>query len=202
MPDQPETDERALVQRALHDPDAFEALYARYVRRVYAYVAARTSNPQDAEDVVADIFLRVVRSLDQLHNAHHTSFAAWLFAVARSAVVDHYRRSDQARAHVALSDAGPLAAPDAEPEQALHAAEDAAKLRALIAALPERQREIVMLRYYGGLRNQEIAAVLQIGEKTVSGYLSRALRDLHTRYTLASPPSQPDTEPRSTPNVR
>jgi DNA-directed RNA polymerase specialized sigma24 family protein len=45
-----------------------------------------------------------------------------------------------------------------------------------------RRREIVALRYFGGLRNQEIAAVLGLGERTVAAHLSRALRDLHAAY--------------------
>jgi len=55
--------EKMLVRRASHDPAAFQALYEHYFDRVYRYVAARVSNPQDTEDVVSDIFLLVMTRL-------------------------------------------------------------------------------------------------------------------------------------------
>lgn len=64
--------------------------------------------------------------------------------------------------------------------------EEAARLRALVNELPERTREIVTLRYYGGLRNTEIAEVLGIGEKTVAATISRALDGLQAKYVMPS----------------
>jgi RNA polymerase sigma-70 factor, ECF subfamily len=189
--------EQALARRAVDDPDAFQQLYRRYVRRVYGYVAARIANPGDAEDVVSEIFLRVVKRLDQLRNQQHLSFVAWLFAIARNAVSDYYRRDGHANRLVPL-DATPLAAADSPLDHAIIADEDAAPLRALIRALPERQREVITLRYYGELRNREIADVLGIGEKTVSAYISRALRDLQADYTALKVQDEPkavDDEP-------
>src|SRR5690606_7557902 len=61
--------------------------------------------------------------------------------------------------------------------------EHAAELRAMIEALPLRRRDVLMLRYYGELRNNEIAQVMGIDERTVSSHLSRGLRDLHDAYT-------------------
>jgi RNA polymerase sigma-70 factor (ECF subfamily) len=182
MPDPEELQEAALIQAAVHDPDAFQALYQRYLRRVYAYVAARVGNPQDAEDVVSEIFLRVIRHLDRLHKPQQTSFAAWLFVIARHAVTDHYRRNGQAARLIPLGSAEHLPQPGAQPDALLSEADETARLGQMIALLPERKREIITLRYYAGLRNHEIAAVLGIGEKTVSATLSRALNDLHAHY--------------------
>lgn len=178
MPDQRDDPEDELVTRALDDADAFQALYQRYVRRIYGYVGARVANPQDAEDVVSEVFLRAIRHLDQLRGRQSASFAAWLFVIARSAIADHYRRDGRAQA-VSLDHATAEARHDPYTDDAL-------LLRQLIAALPERKREIVLLRYYGGLRNQEIAAVLGVGEKTVSAYLSRALDDLQAQYATGT----------------
>jgi RNA polymerase sigma factor (sigma-70 family) len=164
-------------------PAEWEALYRAFLPRLYAYVAARVPAPQDAEDLTAVVFLKAVRNRDQFTGRHERSLAAWLFAIARHAVTDFYRRADPRGEPQALEDAA-LALPAAQPspEAALLEAERHAELRRLIRALPARRREIVALRYFGGLRNQEIAAVLGLGERTVAAHLSRALRDLYAAY--------------------
>lgn len=173
-------DERQLVQRAPHNADAFEQLYTLYFHRVYGYVASRVGSPHDAEDVVSEIFLRVIKNLDQLRNQQQGSFAAWLFAIARHAIADYHRRNGRSENLISLNGIEPLAA-DLQPDLT-RAHEDTDLLYRLVIALPERQREVVTLRYYGGLRNYEIAAVLGIGEKSVAAYISRALNDLQARY--------------------
>jgi RNA polymerase sigma-70 factor (ECF subfamily) len=183
MPEPTNADhERWLVQQAIQDPDAFQELYQLYFRRVYAYVASRIGNQQDAEDVVSEIFMRVSRNLDQLRNQQDASFAAWLFVIARHAITDHYRRNGHSENHASLDITESLAAVDSQPEKLVIESEDAARLYRLIVSLPERKREIITLRYYGGLRNHEIASVLGIGEKTVAAYLSRALDELQEKY--------------------
>lgn len=179
--------ERELVRQALDDPAAFQRLYERYFGRVYGYVASRVIDQHDAEDIVSDVFLRVVRHLPQLRNNHQISFAAWLFTIARNAVTDHHRRKPQTETYMSLELAAPLAAADVSHDTTLIVSEDAAQLRRLIAALSERKREIVTLRYYGGLRNQEIAALLHIREKTVAATLSRALDELQEKYSALNP---------------
>lgn len=180
-------DERELVRQALDDSAAFQRLYERYLGRVYGYVASRVIDQHDAEDIVSDVFLRVVRHLPQLRNNHQISFAAWLFTIARNAVTDHHRRKPQTETHLSLELATPLAAAESSHDTTLIVSEDAAQLRNLIAALPERKREIVTLRYYGGLRNQEIAALLHIRERTVAATLSRALDELQEKYAALNP---------------
>jgi RNA polymerase sigma factor (sigma-70 family) len=183
MQDSFDDSEQVLVLRAINEPAAFQHLYERYFSRIYRYVASRINNQHDAEDVVSDIFLRLIQNLPQLRNQHSISFAAWLFVIARNAVTDHYRRRPHTETLIPLDAVPPTSAMESDPVATLIEGEDAAQIRRLIAALPERKREVVMLRYYGGLRNQEIAVVLQIGEKTVAAYLSRALDELHEKYT-------------------
>lgn len=191
MDDDFDGQEQELVRRALDDPTAFQELYERYFKRIYGYVASRINNRPDAEDVVSEVFLRVIQNLAQLRSQYPNSFAAWLFAMARNAVTDHYRRRAHTETIVPLDSSPPVTAVDLHPDTTIIEGENAAQLREMIATLSERKREVVMLKYYGGLRNQEIAVVLQIGEKTVAAYLSRALDELHEKYTiLKSEPEQ------------
>jgi len=67
----------------------FEALYEEYFHRVYAYVASRFENPHEAEDVVADVFLKVMQRLPQFRGEN---FSSWLFTIAHNTLRDTYRR--------------------------------------------------------------------------------------------------------------
>lgn len=175
-------DEQALVRYAVDNPEAFQQLYHRYFQRVYAYVGSRVGQQHDAEDLVSEIFLRVIKHLDQLRNEQRISFAAWLFVIVRHAIADHYRRNRLSNQQVDLDVEETLSAAGPKPDEVLIGIEEAAQLRQMVTALSERKREIITLRYYGGLHNHEIAIVLGIGEKTVSAYLSRALQELRQYY--------------------
>ena len=133
MPDHIDPEqEQGLVSRARDDPDALQALYRLYVRRIYGYVASRINNRQDAEDVVSEVFLRMVRTLDRFSNRHSYSFSAWIFTIARNAVSDYYRdrrktecdvpqKSDKitGKLSVAWEPCGKPTAPNSKPESSV-----------------------------------------------------------------------------------
>jgi RNA polymerase sigma-70 factor, ECF subfamily len=169
---QPER-ERWLIGQLNKNPDAFHELYGAYFQRVYGYVAFRIDNRQDVEDTVSEIFLHVVRKLGQFKNQHDYSFAAWLFTITRNAIHDFYRARD--REAVPLEQIGQSAIDTPPPETDL-------ELRRLINTLPERRREVITLKFFSGLRNNEIAVVLGLDERTVASHLSRGLKDLQQKY--------------------
>src|SRR5215510_12954276 len=86
------SDEQQMIQEARHDPTAFRALYRRYCPRVYAYVAYRVGRAADAEDLTADIFLKVVEGLPRFEDRGEGAFAAWLCRIAHNAVGQFYRQ--------------------------------------------------------------------------------------------------------------
>lgn len=154
-------------------------VYQSYVERIYAFVAARVEDRQDAEDIVAEVFLNAARGFHRLRDDGDPVLTAWLFTIARNGIATHFRR--RRPPPVSLDDMEEAAGTfslDADAAQA----EDAARLRRLIRDLPPRQQEIVTLRFFGGLRNLEIAALLKLDERTVAAHLSRGLKTLHDRY--------------------
>ncbi len=173
--------ERDWVARAAVDPTAFTRLYVHYFPRVYAYVRCRLDNDQEAEDVVAEIFLKVVETLDRFQWRHAQSFAAWLFRIARNIVIDRSRHAARAQL-VPLAETLELASPTMRLEDATVQAEQHEALRRLLATLSPRRKEIITLRFFGGLRNQEIAQILEIDERTVAAHLCRGLEELHQKY--------------------
>jgi len=180
--------ERAWVEAAGHDPLAFERLYNRYLPRVYAYVFHQTQDKHSSEDLVADTFMKAAQALasGRFRWRHERSFAAWLFRIAHNSVSDYKAGSRK------WGDLTPLEEmPDVEanvplPEEVFLRNEERVHLRRLIGTLSPRRQEIIMLKFFGELRNQEIAAVLGLGERTVSSHLCLAIEDLHRKYVEQS----------------
>jgi RNA polymerase sigma-70 factor (ECF subfamily) len=183
LPQTPPTDESALVQAAQQHPDGFRPLYQRYFPRVFAYVAYRVGQQQDVEDVVSNIFVKVVEHLPRFEERGAGSFAAWLFRIALNEVHDFYRRQKRS-AWLSLDDLPDLIAPHLPLDDHLQRQERFARLYRLLAELTPRRREIISLRFFAELRNQEIASVLGLDERTVASHLCRGLEDLQQKYQL------------------
>jgi RNA polymerase sigma-70 factor (ECF subfamily) len=168
--------EQALIAETRTNPDAFRPLYRHYFPRVYAYVAYRVGSQADAEDIVADVFLQVVRSLGRFEYRGEGAFSAWVFRIAHHRLARHYAHARRA-AHISLD-----TLPDGGenlPDGSIHDDQDDTTLvRTLIAALSPRRQEVILLRYAGGLNNREIAVVLGLDERTVASHLSRAIDDM------------------------
>lgn len=173
--------ERQFIQQAQRNPAAFRALYHRYVARVYAYVAYRVGRTADAEDLTADVFLRVVEGLPHFEDRGEGSFAAWLFRIAHNAVSQFYRQQP-VTGDMSLDDLPDIQSDGLTPEAAYQRQEQFQRLRQRIANLSPRRQEIVTLRFFGELRNNEIAQVLGLDERTVAAHLCRAIEDLQRQY--------------------
>jgi RNA polymerase sigma-70 factor (ECF subfamily) len=172
------------IQQAQKDPRAFMHLYDHYFPRIYAYVRYRVHNSQDAEDLIADTFFKAIRKLGSFKWRNEGSFAAWLFCIAHNLIVDYYRQHERTVLSLETSDS--LTKPTSQaslPEVVLTQQETFRQVRALIATLSPRRQEVITLKFFGGLRNHEIANILGLDERTVASHLSRGLRDLERRYT-------------------
>lgn len=178
-----EDEERWLVERARSDAAAFGELYDRYFPRVYGYVRRRVGRTQDAEDLVAETFLKAVAAIEGFAWRHHASFAAWLFRIAHN-LVANFRQRQRPRDVYPLDLIEQRPSEAHSPEETALRREQAEELHRLLHLLPPRRQEIVALRFFGGLRNREIAAVLDLDERTVAAHLSRGLADLHRAYQL------------------
>ena len=176
---QSEPDDGALVEAAQSEPDAFDALYRRYVTRVYRYCYARAGNQAEAEDLTAQTFLAALEGLSRYRGCG--SFAAWLFGIARHKCADHHR-SQYANRNEPLNAAQSLpdpSAPDPERSAYRNGVLDCIQ-RALPHLSPDR-REALTLRFWGGLKGREVAAVMRRSEGTVKMLVSRAVADLRRR---------------------
>jgi len=173
--------EKEWLARAPEDPQALKRLYEHYFPRLYAYVSYRVGRVQDTEDLVAETFLKAIEKIDSFEWRHKNSFAAWLFSIARNLISNFYRQ-EQSWETVPLDELPNLQASELLPENVVLQKEKFQRLRKLIGTLTPRQQEIITLRFFGGLRNREIAEVLGIDERTVAAHLCRGLETAHRKY--------------------
>jgi RNA polymerase sigma-70 factor (ECF subfamily) len=174
-------DEAELVTAAQLDPPAFDALYRRYLPRVYRYVRAQVSNAEDAADLTQQIFLQALDALPSYH-ARGLPFAAWLFRIARHAIIDNYRRHKAGTVALeAIPEAlHPVAGND--PLTVLLEWERGQYLYEILNSLDSHKRELLMLRFAGQLSANEIAAVVGKSPAAVQKQLTRILAELKGQY--------------------
>jgi RNA polymerase sigma-70 factor, ECF subfamily len=174
-------DEAALVSVAQADPTAFDALYRRYLEPVYRYVRAQIPHREDAADLTQQIFLQALDALPT-YQARGLPFAAWLFRIARNAVIDSYRRRKGGAVSFELlpEDLHPIAAND--PLALVLEREREQRLHTLVHALPPHKRELLMLRFAGQLSSSEIALVVGRSPAAVQKQLTRILLELKGHY--------------------
>ena len=173
-------DDATLVHQARDDPAAFDVLYRRYRDRLYWYLRARTPNDEDAADLTQQVF---VHALAALHNYHPRkgSVAAWLFGIARHAATDWQRRRRPTVAWEYLPESlHPGDGRDIEADAVQR--ESVARLRPLLAALPLDKRELLALRFAGGLTLPESAVVTGKSVEATRKQLTRTLQCLEDQY--------------------
>ncbi len=171
-------EDAALIRRASSgEAEAFGALYDRYVDQVYRYVFYRVRNEAEAEDVTSDVFMRALRAIPKYEPRQ--AFLAWLYRIARNAVIDRGRRQ-KARTQVSFEDAlaHPMGDQTVDPNAGLLAGSDAAVVRGAMQQLTPLQQEILVLRYVEGYDTKTISKLVGKRDGTIRGIEFRALKQL------------------------
>ncbi len=176
---QPLPDERQLVHQAkAGNSEAFGVLYDAYVERIFRFVFFRVADEQTAEDITAQVFLRAWEKLGN-YRIGTTPFLAWLYTIARNAVIDHYRTRKES---VALDDVA-FSQPD-HAESSDYRIDLAAEVQSLSVAmqtLTDDQRRILLLKFIEGMSTDQIAQYLGKSEGAIRALQMRALQALAKR---------------------
>ena len=151
----------------------FEALYRGSRDDVYAYVASMLRDAAAAEDVTALAFEKAMRRAGSF-DPRRGSERAWLFGIARNAALDELRRRSRTAALAADPEDRDGAAPADEAERAV----SRAAVRAALASLDSRERELVALKFHAGLGNAELASVLGVSVSAAGTQLHRVITKL------------------------
>jgi RNA polymerase sigma factor (sigma-70 family) len=153
---------------------AFDDLYGQYYARVYGYLRFRVGSTEVAEDLVSQVFERALTHLADLQST--AAAGAWLFRIARNCATDYFRRLRPAASLDALIDSNHPR--ECSPEEVIVAQEERTRLLTQLKRLPEREREVIGLKFVACLQNREIARVLNMPEGTVGSLLHRTLARL------------------------
>jgi RNA polymerase sigma-70 factor (ECF subfamily) len=149
--------------------EQFDALYRRTFPRVYAYVASLLRDRSAAEEVTAQAFERAYRKRTTYKSGRGTP-EAWLFGIARHAALDELRRLKRRAPLEADSTTGP--------EDHAEGVVRRETVRAALATLDPRERDLLALKFHAGLSNSEIARVLGTSESNVGTRLHRTMEKL------------------------
>jgi RNA polymerase sigma-70 factor, ECF subfamily len=153
--------------------EQFEALYQRTFPRVYAYVASLLRDRSAAEEVTAQAYERAYRKRSTYKSGRGTP-EAWLFGIARHAALDELRR----RGRRAPLEADPEDVSAVAPEDHAEGIVRRETVRAALATLEPKERDLVALKYRADLSNTEIARVLGVSETNVGTRLHRVMEKL------------------------
>ncbi|WP_147162401.1 RNA polymerase sigma factor [Pararhodospirillum oryzae] len=168
-------DDALMIRVQQGDRDAFRQLVTRHIDRIVG-LARRVVGPAEAEDIAQDVFLKLWARRDQWTPRGGT-FRTWLYRVALNRCIDETRR----RSTVALDDTPEPIDPARSPLDQCDAGEEAARVRAAIHQLPERQRIAITLYYNEDLTAAHVACIMDLKVNAVESLLKRGrqkLRDL------------------------
>lgn len=175
------SDDALMLAYADGDADAFEALYARHRLRLYRYLARRLRDDALADELFQDVWHRVIGARKDWRP--DASFATWLYTIAHHRLADHWRSLKHRPA--APSDheerLARLADPDT-PERVMSEFERRRELQLALDALPDEQREVLLLRLEQELTLEEIGEVTGVGRETVKSRLRYAMDKLRARF--------------------
>jgi len=161
-----------LLQR---DVDAFEQLYDRHSRIVYALVLRIVQQASTAEEVVQDVFLQLWRNARR-YDARRGPFVPWLMAVARNRALDHLRlKSERQRRREDQSEELPPVFDSPQFEKALDEKRRAERVRAVMSSLNPQQKKAIELAYFEGLSHTEIAETLKEPLGTIKSWIRNGL---------------------------
>ena len=166
-----DTGERLLIEAAQRDPTRFAELYEKNFERVYAYVAVRVRNRDEAQDLTAEVFHQALAGISRFE-WRGAPFVTWLLGIAANLLADRWERASKQ--------------PEMQTDELEHAGiadkvEQRAMLFQLVDGLPEDQRHVILRRFVDQRSVREIAQELGRSEGAVKQLQFRALQNLRTR---------------------
>lgn len=180
-------DEENLVRRAQQrDEQAFTQLYDEYFDKIYRYVAVKTRNEMEVEDITQQVFLRAFQSISSF-SWKGIPFSAWLFRIAHNQVVDYLRKKTK-QATVPVDEA--RASSNDDPQRLVEQEADIEQLLSATKQLTEAQREVISLRFAGELPIAQVAKIMGKSQGAVKALQHSAIVAL--RKALSEKFQDPD----------
>ena len=159
------------------DVDRMGLLFEQHHRRLFNFFLLATGNRQVSEDLVQDVFFRMLKYRHTYRE--HGEFETWMYRIARNARVDYYRGKRQQES---IDDHGDLADNGPDPYEAVAQDDDVSVLHKAMALLPEDKREVLVMSKFTEMKYEEMGTVLGCTVGAVKVRVHRAIRDLAEIY--------------------
>jgi len=168
--------ENELIDQAQLNPQNFGKLYEYYFPKIYNYVRCRVPDLDIADDTTSKVFAKVIDNLDKF-DATKGSFSTWIFTIAHNTVVDYYKKRSK-DSNVSLEIVANKACEEVNLESELVNKELKENLLLALGELKERKRNIIALKFWGGLTNRKIAKITGLSESNVGVIVYRTMKKL------------------------
>lgn len=164
------TDEALMLAVRDGDVDKLSVLFDRYHVRLYEFFRRMNSSQSTAEDLVQDVFFRVLKYRQTFRDDNR--FVPWVYRIARNARHQHYKKNRTEGSPAKAENVAP------SPVLGLEKEEEASRLRTALSQLEDEKRELLALVWYQEMKYEHIAELLGVNVGTVRVRIYRALRDL------------------------
>src|SRR5262245_53632860 len=196
----PETDENLMLAVRNGDVSKLGTLFDRHHRAVFDFFARMTGNRIVAEDLVQDVFFRILKYRATFRE--ESRFKAWMFHIARNAGLDHYRKLQPESLLPEDDGAGAVPSRSPLPGRQLEAEQQNKLLECALFKLPAEKREVLVLSRYQEMKYEQIAEVLGCEVGAVKVRVHRALKELREIFFKLSSEKLPCNAKRSENNLR
>jgi len=164
-----------LVEKAKQDYQAFEKLYEYYMPQIYGYLLSRVGNKEEAQDLTSHTFEKAVLGLHDYEVRDNVHFSSWLYRIAANNLTDYYRRAGKKKAKD-LQDYENKLADEKSDQVENYARRD--QIRQAVMRLPEEYQNIIALKFYQDLDNEEISEIIGVSYNNLGVKLYRGLKKL------------------------
>ena len=173
------TDDKLVAAYIGGDNEAFDTLLRRHQSRVFAYIYSIVKNHDVADDLFQETFVKAITTLRQGRYAENGKFSAWITRIAHNLIIDYYRQEKSealvSADHDELNVLNRKELSDVNIEDILVNEQIHKDVRRIIDALPDNQREVLMMRYYRDMSFKEIAEATKVSINTALGRMRYAI---------------------------
>lgn len=156
---------------------SLETIYNHYKKPIYRFFDIKIRITEDVEDLTAAVFRKVLEGIDNFQ-WQGLSLSAWIYRIARNTLIDFYRGNDKRRKTTTITDAMHLVSNEDGPEGIAEFLDLKDQLRGLLDDLPDREQNIIYMKFYEGYTNRTIARLTGLSETNVGTIIWRTVRKL------------------------
>ena len=185
----PQNEVSDLVMKAQEgDQSSFALLYERFFDQIFRYVSFKTGSPTEAEDITGEVFVRMIESIHRFKWQGHP-FSSWLFRIAHNLIVDYFRKKGKKALVPLEGSADNLQSAHVDVDRRIDLEIAMGEIRRAMEGLTDLQREVISMRFAGGLSVAETARAIGKKDNAIKALQHAGLKKL--RMTLAAENSLP-----------